>query len=198
MIGRSARSRSRSDAQPSRVAQSAHLEPARVSALPLAARAKGATMHRTRSPLELQVIASQTVPIATGGTFSPTTATILTGPKEAVLVDTLYAPAEVGRLAEMIAATGKKLTTIYITHAHFDHYFGLALLLSRFPDARGVALPRVAEIMRETHEVSWVLASQGLSHNIVDADVLTEQQKENTIPMYGKEVHPIESGQADI
>jgi len=155
-------------------------------------------MHRTGSPLELQVIASPTVPIATGGTFSPTTATILTGPREAVLVDTLYAPAEVERLAEAITATGRKLTTIYITHAHFDHYFGLGTLLARFPEARGVALAPVAEFIKETHELNCGLASQWLAGNIVDADALPEPLADETILLDGHELHPIEVGQADI
>jgi glyoxylase-like metal-dependent hydrolase (beta-lactamase superfamily II) len=155
-------------------------------------------MHRTESPLKLQVVASPTVPIAIGGTFSPTTATILTGPTEAVLVDTLFAPADVERLAEAITATGKKLTTIYITHAHFDHYFGLGTLLARFPDARGVALAPVAEFVTETHELNCGLASQWLAGNIVDADALPEPLAEETILLDGHELQPIEIGQADI
>ncbi len=101
-------------------------------------RAQGETTSSPASPLQLRVLTSPTFPIAAGGTFSPTTATLVTGPTEAVLVDTLYRPAEVDRLADAVAASGKTLTTIYITHAHFDHYFGLGALLARFPRcARG-------------------------------------------------------------
>src|SRR6476660_9252121 len=50
-------------------------------------------------------------------------------------------------LADWIAATGKRLSTIYITHAHPDHFFGLKLLRDRFPSARAVALPQVVESM---------------------------------------------------
>src|SRR3954454_20949686 len=107
-------------------------------------------MSHTDSPLELQVVVAPTIDLSTGGTFSPTTATSITGPTEAVLVDTLYTPADVERVAQAIEATGKTLTTIYITHAHFDHYFGLGVLLERFPGARGVALPAVARLARET------------------------------------------------
>jgi glyoxylase-like metal-dependent hydrolase (beta-lactamase superfamily II) len=155
-------------------------------------------MHGTGSPLELQVIASPTAPIATGGTFSPTTATILTGPREAVLVDTLYAPADVERLAEAITATGKRLTTIYITHAHFDHYFGLGTLLARFPGARGVALAPVAEFVKETHELNCSLASQWLGGNIAEPNALPEPLADETIMLDGHELHAVEVGQADI
>src|SRR3954454_21378105 len=106
-------------------------------------------MPHAASPLQLQVVVSPAVDVSIGGTFSPTTATIITGPTEAVLVDTLYTPADVERVAEAIEATGRRLTTIYITHAHFDHYVGLGVLLERFPGARGVALPAVAAAVRE-------------------------------------------------
>jgi glyoxylase-like metal-dependent hydrolase (beta-lactamase superfamily II) len=32
----------------------------------------------------------------------------------------------------------KNLTTIYITHGHGDHFFGLNTILDAFPDARAV------------------------------------------------------------
>ena len=53
----------------------------------------------------------------------------------------------------MIERIGKSLTTIYITHAHADHYLGLGPLLERFPNARCVALPNVIEAMKQTMEL---------------------------------------------
>jgi glyoxylase-like metal-dependent hydrolase (beta-lactamase superfamily II) len=40
--------------------------------------------------------------------------------------------------------TGKHLKTIYVTHAHPDHYFGLGPVAEAFPEARVTALPSVA------------------------------------------------------
>ena len=48
-------------------------------------------------------------------------------------------------MAEQIKASGKNLTTIYTTHAHPDHFFGVAVLKREFPNARYVALPEVAK-----------------------------------------------------
>jgi hypothetical protein len=73
-------------------------------------------------------------------TFPPTTATLLSGPTEAVLIDALYLKDDVRDLGDLIERTGKSLTTIYITHAHADHYAGIGPLLERFPDAKCVAM----------------------------------------------------------
>ena len=38
-------------------------------------------------------------------------------------------------LGDMIEQTGKRLTSIFITHGHYDHYYGLGQLVARFPDS---------------------------------------------------------------
>jgi glyoxylase-like metal-dependent hydrolase (beta-lactamase superfamily II) len=47
-------------------------------------------------------------------------------------------------LAEWAKGFGKRITGIYITHGHSDHWLGLARLLEQFPEARGYAAPEVA------------------------------------------------------
>jgi glyoxylase-like metal-dependent hydrolase (beta-lactamase superfamily II) len=75
-------------------------------------------------------------------TFSPATSTLVTGDREAVLIDAQYTESEVSALGDMIEQTGKQLTSIFITHGHYDHYYGLGQLVARFPDARPVATAR--------------------------------------------------------
>ena len=45
---------------------------------------------------------------------------------------------EATALADWIELHDRRLTTIYITHGHGDH-FGLSVVLDRFPDARATA-----------------------------------------------------------
>jgi glyoxylase-like metal-dependent hydrolase (beta-lactamase superfamily II) len=46
------------------------------------------------------------------------TTTLIYGEQEALLVDTFLSDAQTAELADWIAATGRRLSTIYITHAH--------------------------------------------------------------------------------
>src|SRR5205085_4545947 len=59
--------------------------------------------------------------------------TIIYGPTEAVLVDAQNSMADGRRVAERIAATGRRLTAIIVTHPDHDHYTGAAAIVQRFP-----------------------------------------------------------------
>src|SRR5689334_25336461 len=71
--------------------------------------------------------------------WDPTPATLIFGERDAVLVDALCTVREATALADWVALHDRRLSTIYITHVHVDHWFGLSVLLERFPDARPVA-----------------------------------------------------------
>ena len=74
--------------------------------------------------------------------FDPVTSTLIFGEHDAVLVDAMTTVAEAEALADWIALHNRNLETIYITHAHFDHFYGLGILLGRFPGARQSQRPR--------------------------------------------------------
>jgi glyoxylase-like metal-dependent hydrolase (beta-lactamase superfamily II) len=75
------------------------------------------------------------------------TVTLIYGERDAALVDTFLSAQQSRELVDWVAESGKNLATIYVTHAHGDHYFGLKLLLDRFPNAKAVATaPVVAAI----------------------------------------------------
>jgi glyoxylase-like metal-dependent hydrolase (beta-lactamase superfamily II) len=63
------------------------------------------------------------------------TVTLICGDRDAVLVDTFLSAEQTRELADWIAASGKNLTAIYVTHAHGDHFFGIGMLEVRFPGA---------------------------------------------------------------
>jgi glyoxylase-like metal-dependent hydrolase (beta-lactamase superfamily II) len=67
--------------------------------------------------------------------------TMIIGERDILLIDPQFSLSEAHKLTAEILETKKRLTTIYSTHAHPDHLFGLAVLKQAFPDARIVALP---------------------------------------------------------
>jgi glyoxylase-like metal-dependent hydrolase (beta-lactamase superfamily II) len=81
--------------------------------------------------------------------WPPISSTLISGERDAVLVDTPITVEQARALANWIAARGKNLTTIYATHGHGDHFFGASTVLERFPGARFVARPEVIKIMRQ-------------------------------------------------
>lgn len=93
-------------------------------------------------------------PASKGGLWSPISCTLIYTAKEAVLVDT---PITIAQTEELIAwiekiAPGRKLSYIYITHGHGDHFFGIPILLKRFPDAVPVATPGTIRHMQQQIE----------------------------------------------
>jgi glyoxylase-like metal-dependent hydrolase (beta-lactamase superfamily II) len=78
----------------------------------------------------------------------PTSYTLIYGAHDAALVDVPLTSDSAREVAEQVAATGKRLKYIYITHPHGDHYFGLSVFLARFPDAKAVASKEAVAAMQ--------------------------------------------------
>jgi glyoxylase-like metal-dependent hydrolase (beta-lactamase superfamily II) len=83
-------------------------------------------------------------------TWVANSSTLICGKTDAVLVDTFLTIEPSRALADWVAASGRNLKAIYVTHPHGDHFFGLSVLLERFPHAKAVATPEVANAMRES------------------------------------------------
>jgi len=86
------------------------------------------------------------------------TVTLIYGEKDAVLVDTFLSEEQSKELLQWISETGKNLTTIYVTHAHGDHFFGLSILLERFPQAKAIATASVVEAIRSQIKPDFIKA----------------------------------------
>ncbi len=135
----------------------------------------------------------------TQGYFQATASTLIYGARDAVLVDAFMTVKQATALANWIAAKGKNLTTIYITHGHGDHWFGVGTLLERFPNATAVATPEVVKVMRQNASPErlakgWKAAFPG---QIPDKLVIAEELKGNVIDLEGQELVAVELGHTD-
>jgi glyoxylase-like metal-dependent hydrolase (beta-lactamase superfamily II) len=66
-------------------------------------------------------------------TWAPSSSTLISGPTEAILIDALLTFENADQIAAWAKSFGKKITGVYITHGHSDHWLGLARLLQHFP-----------------------------------------------------------------
>ena len=64
---------------------------------------------------------------------------LISGARDAVLIDGGFTLPDGKALAEAIKASGKKLTTIYISQSDPDYYFSLAPIKAAFPEAKVIA-----------------------------------------------------------
>ncbi|HXP43527.1 MAG TPA: MBL fold metallo-hydrolase, partial [Candidatus Acidoferrales bacterium] len=102
--------------------------------------------------------------------FDPITSTLIFGEYDAVLVDAMGTVAEAKALADWVALHNRNLETIYITHAHFDHFYGLSVLLDRFPGARAIATPKTVKAM----QMSFTPTVERLARRMFPGQVATK------------------------
>jgi len=164
-------------------------------------------MDTKDSLLNWEVFVTPGIPIVTrdrppdiGETFFQAMAsTLIYGNKDAVLVDAYLTTKQTSALADWVASKGKNLTTIYITHGHGDHWFGVGTLLERFPHAQVVATHNTIQVMRQNAspqalDGAW---KPGFPGQIPDKLVIAEELKGNFIDLEGRQLIAVELGHTD-
>jgi glyoxylase-like metal-dependent hydrolase (beta-lactamase superfamily II) len=131
--------------------------------------------------------------------WDPKTATLIFGARDAVLVDALLTIREATALANWIELHDRRLTMIYITHGHGDHYLGLSVLLDRFPGARVVATAGTITLMRKG--TSPEILDHGFRAwfpgQISDTIVLAEPLDSMQFDLEGRPLIVVETGHTD-
>ena len=146
---------------------------------------------------EKAVVGERPRPFGPPLAWDPTTSTLIFGERDAVLVDALTTVAEASALADWVALHHRNLTTIYVTHGHFDHYFGLAVLLARFPKARAIATPRSVQLMHERLDGSLAFARRCWPGQLPEAVIAAEPYEKDSFSLEGHELRIIEQGRTD-
>ncbi|CAL9336245.1 hypothetical protein SUDANB108_00172 [Streptomyces sp. enrichment culture] len=131
-------------------------------------------------------------------TWPASTATLVHGRREAVLVDALITVEEARRLTGFVRATGKTLTTVYVTHGHADHFLGLPVVLEAFPEAEAVALPEVVPHAEEQLAAPVLPYWESLFPGALPpVPVVPRALDKDVIDLEGHELRPVRVGQSD-
>jgi glyoxylase-like metal-dependent hydrolase (beta-lactamase superfamily II) len=131
--------------------------------------------------------------------WSPMSSTLIAGAEQGILVDTLVTLDQVDALAEWVRGFGKRITGVYITHGHQDHWIGLARIQEHFPEARGIATPEV--VRRATFEATdpglsayWKASFPG---ELPETAVLPEALATGAFELEGQVLRAVSVGQGD-
>ncbi|MFM4976774.1 MULTISPECIES: Vmh family MBL fold metallo-hydrolase [Aeromonas] len=102
----------------------------------------------------------------------PVSSELVTGDKEAILIDAQFGVNDGQALVDLIKQSGKRLTTVYISGGDPDFYFGLEPIKAAFPDVKILASQHVVDHIKQTKDAKlayWgpILAEQAPKSLIV-------------------------------
>jgi glyoxylase-like metal-dependent hydrolase (beta-lactamase superfamily II) len=125
--------------------------------------------------------------------------TLSQGERDAVLVDIFLTIEQSQKLVDWVVRSGKNLKAIYVTHGHGDHFFGLAPLLARFPEAKAVATPEIVKAMQDHLSPAWIdeFWRRLFPGEIPDRLLVAEPLEREGLELEGHHLVPIDAGHTD-
>jgi glyoxylase-like metal-dependent hydrolase (beta-lactamase superfamily II) len=132
------------------------------------------------APLELEVFNPGEAAIF------PVASVLVKGQRDAILVDAQFSRGEALKLVELIKASGKRLTMIYVSHGDPDFYFGLDVLQAAFPDAKIVATSHTLAAMHKKADAKVAYWGPILKDNAPRRIVYPTALEGNTMMLEGQ------------
>ena len=133
----------------------------------------------TASQLHLQVFTSPPEGISVNST-------LIYGDRDAILVDAQFRLSDAHRVVAAILESKKNLTTVYVTHPHPDHYFGLVVIRQAFPNAKFVALPKVVDGIKASWQNRVNAWKPQYGDNIPSNPIIPEALEGSTLTLEGE------------
>ncbi|WP_434634529.1 MBL fold metallo-hydrolase [Chromobacterium sp. CV08] len=125
---------------------------------------------------------------ADGNSFN-VSSVLVTGDKDAVLIDTGFTRADAYRIAARVLDSGKNLKTIYVSQADPDYYFGASVLKQIFPKAELVAAPETLAHIKGNVKGKVAFWGPKMGANAPQAKpLLPTALKTDTITLEGKKL----------
>lgn len=118
----------------------------------------------------------------------PVTSTLISGEKDAVLVDAQFSVNDAENLVKIIQDSGKNLKYIVITAGDPDFYFGLEPLVQAFPDAKVIATPEVVKHIEATKEGKFAYWGPILKNGAPSQVIVPSTSEDKTIVLEGEKI----------
>lgn len=118
----------------------------------------------------------------------PVSSVLITGPKEAILVDAQFQRNDAQSVVELIKKSGKTLTTIYISHGDPDYYFGLDVITAAYPNAKVVSTANTQAYIKASMEPKKAYWGPILKENAPQTLVVPEVLQGDTLMIDGEKV----------
>ena len=118
----------------------------------------------------------------------PVSSELVTGQTDAVLIDAQFQRNDAEALVQKIKASGKKLTTVYISHSDPDYYFGLDVIQAAFPNAKIVATPQTVAAIQASKDGKLAHWGPILKDNAPKALVVPEPLAGDIITLEGRKI----------
>ena len=139
--------------------------------------ARAALPYRTLETFQLDVLGC-----------APSTSILLRGVTDAILINAQFLRNDAAQLAHTIAASGKRLTTIYISAAEPQAYFGLGVLQQAFPQAHILASGATVEAIRRQAGARVAHWGGILKHNAPRRIVMPQPYEGDSLQLEGRHI----------
>jgi glyoxylase-like metal-dependent hydrolase (beta-lactamase superfamily II) len=126
-----------------------------------------------------------------------TTSTLVAGAKDAILIDAQFTLPDAKKLVEMLKASGKNLTLVYVTHQHPDHYFGFEVIKEAFPKVKLVALPATVAGIQKTAAEKLKQWKPLYKDAITKKPIVPEPLDGNSLELEGEAIEVVGGVQGD-
>jgi glyoxylase-like metal-dependent hydrolase (beta-lactamase superfamily II) len=124
---------------------------------------------------------------ADGNSFN-VNSTLVYGEKDAMVIDAGFTRADALRIAANVLDSGKQLTTIYVSQADPDYYFGVETLKEIFPQADVVTTPAVLEKLMPKLAGKVAFWGPKMGANAPRKPVVPRALSENTLTLEGQTI----------
>jgi len=126
-----------------------------------------------------------------------TNSVIVEGTHEVVLVDAQLTKTSAEKVLQEIRKTKKPLSTIYITHAHADHFLGLEVFKKAYPEVRIIATSAVVDRINLVYQEKIDKWKKILGSGATSQVVAIEKVDANFIKFEGTKIEVLKNIQGD-